>query len=282
MALINLFLGLLVIPPTIFAAAPYGNVLASDVARTYIDDIEKYFKIAPDNPPAYKLRYVTEPTCFAYWGSCDTTYFHLKNTFVNGTAKAFYVPYTEYENANVFSEKSQMTITQSTAIVLGTSKGWNAAAKWTVSGDARGQKAALEVSGGYSSTTTGTTTTTKTVSTHAECRYGYICEIQTWTFHVLIDGMCKTRPYLNCGSEKDACKRRDRIRCKQQRTYIDKFCNHHRLSTMTPCSASMVVRNAAGEPFTTLALVSSRINSDGIPATAKRDNLEDLIVEILN
>lgn len=273
MALINIVLALLAATPAVLAA-PYGPTVESAVAQKFLKEIENNFQVVSDNPPKYKSDEISEPTCFAYVGSCNPTYFHLQHSFINGTARASYITQVEHGIHNIGNTDVKLTVTQSTAVALGTTKGWNIGAKYTISGDIVGTKNGLEISGGYSESKSETVTTTRTIASEVVCRPGYACEIQTWTFHVQVEGYCKTRPIINCGGEYDACEKATNI-CSQYFDYFNKFCSKKKLAATTHCKSQTVINDASGKPLTKLVLVSNKIVMDGTPA--KRSDADEIV-----
>lgn len=237
----------------------------SPAAESAISDIKKEIeanarKIDPDDPPYYDASNIIEPTCINNIISCLKTEFWTRQYLDHVDSVSIQTSvHTDAELVNTGSKDATIRSTESTAVALGTTKGWTIGLK--ASAGVTGGVAPLvtpftaELSGSYKDETTSTTTETRTTQYTASCPPGKTCRIQTVTYQVTATGVCSDEPFYNCGGEQHMCTSDWTESCDQYNAFFKKGCKS--IPTVHPCKVNIQMRDNGDKLLNTVIITES-------------------------
>ncbi|EFY85234.1 hypothetical protein J3459_017562 [Metarhizium acridum] len=231
------------------SAAP-NRANPSNQLPNFINQLQQSLRSVDwNNPPFTDGSKLNEYTCPAHAFECTTTDFWQRQT-ISSLPSHVTVSTEIHTDATLINDGTKdatITSSSSTAVALGTTKGWTIGAKASLSSPDKIGNA--ELSASYSDTSTSTTTETKTVQYGAVCPAGKTCRIQTVTFQARLEAYCKHEPMLDCRVPVNVCKRPTGIlRCQQYVDYYNRNCVSP--PSDSPCHVDVQVRADDGKLLT--------------------------------
>lgn len=229
--------------------------------------IKEGFTIDAKNPPYQDTEWSWEATCIEHFGQCTQAAFFHRNFLSEGTPNVTYTRFVETAQLNSVNGQSKLSMKTSTSVLDSTTEGWTIGAKLSLSGGSDKVTGGAEVSATYSSTTTKSKTFVKEFLHEAPCDPGYTCSIETWTFHIEVDGLCNPHGMINCRDlgTWDQCA--DQAgRCAQFSNFYDWNCVN---VPKAACKVKTPVLDESEKPVSQVVLVAERDN-----ATTKRSESE--------
>lgn len=260
----------------IYSTSADQNTVATDpqtLIQPILSRIENSFAIDTMNPPFYDTEWAWEPTCIEYFGKCTHAAFFHRHLLVEGKPDVTYTSHIETAQVNSVHGESRLSMKSSTSVTDFTTTGWTIGAKLSIQGGTEEAKGGAEVSATYSNSATTSNTYTKEFVHEAPCDPGSECRIETWTFHVEVDGLCKSHGMINCRDfgTWDQCADPGRA-CAQFNNFYERNC----LEISNPaCKVKTPVFDDTGKPVSHIVIVS-----ESLEATKKRSELEPSMPQV--
>lgn len=227
----------------------------SNQLPNFINQLQQSLRtVDQNNPPFTDGSKLNEYTCPAHAFECTTTDFWQRQILASAPDRVTITTniHTDATLINDGTKDATITSSFSTAVAIGTTKGWTIGAKVTLSSP--NKVGSSELSASYSDTSTSTTTETKTVQYGAICPAGKTCRIQTVTFQARLHAYCRHEAMLDCTGAVNVCKRPTGVlQCQQYVDYYNRNCVNP--PSDSPCSVDVQLRADDGK-LLTLVIIS--------------------------
>ncbi|PHH67456.1 hypothetical protein CDD81_70 [Ophiocordyceps australis] len=254
-----------------------SDTAKADTTQQFINNLQRSVNIDWNTPPIALIDPQTEKSCASWGATCWNVYFNIRKRLVDkylvdpfNNSKVvsapkisiYYNPLVEKSVVNIGDDDLSMSVEESKTSIDSTTKGWQIGAQISV-GTGPGVSASVGVSGSYSSSHTTGNWDTKGVSISSVCKPGHDCRIETWTFHLRVEGHCRLEPIIHCAGDMDPCRRDWSPTCQQFEDYRHRHCltsdgavEPYRYE---PCEVTTPVLDQAGRPFTRIVRISQDI-----------------------
>ncbi|PHH81327.1 hypothetical protein CDD82_1028 [Ophiocordyceps australis] len=266
--------GLLLVPVSALSESRRHNT-----TQLFIDNLQRNVRIDWNTPPRAYIDGQFEKSCPNWAFTCWYVGFSIRKLLVDKylfdpfnktkivsrpNISIYYNPLVEKSVVNMGDDDLSMSVEESKTSIDSTTKGWQIGAQISL-GAGQGVSASVGVSGSYSSSQTTGNWDTKGVSVSSVCKPGHDCRIETWTFHLKIEGHCRIEPIVNCAGPMDPCRRDWSQTCQQFEDYRHRHCltNDDAVEPYKyePCEVTTPVLDQAGRPFTRIVRISQDIAS---------------------
>lgn len=234
-------------------------------------ELQKSIDIDWDNPPTEQIYQIKEATCHAQLTSfCNAmTEFRMTHrlTRPDGKGVGQEAPkYTIYPKiAPQHSPKNNLgdsplflSVEKATTLIDMKSKGWNAGAQLSMPFGNTG--ASVTLSGSYHEEETKGATKSSSEGFNWECPRFHRCEIQDWTLHLQVEGICDRIPTIKrCEREIDPCYNTEDLECDQYISFGERECSSSGGYRQEKCTVRTPLLNYDGTPVTETVYIMTKL-----------------------
>ncbi|KAI1942587.1 hypothetical protein LOZ66_000992 [Ophidiomyces ophidiicola] len=176
--------------------------------RTVIDalkaDLHSKLKIVQDKKPNFIDGRWAGRTCHVEKGWClsgMTEYYNYNELVDVSNITISQNVNLEEARRNYTPLPTKLQLVQSRAVANSRTQGWSIGAKV----DVKAGDFSLSLSSEYRNTNEKTITDTRQTWDSMDCPPWHECRLETWSFNLIVDGICVQYPHINCGRATNLC-----------------------------------------------------------------------------